>query len=126
MFDEKSWPIVFPRLSCPSFFQTGDSSRLTFLSLSNCNLSDDDVSVLFSQVGPQLRLETLNLSVNRIADAGIAIIIDKLLEMQGENHNTLIELNLANNRVHFKLINKFMNANNGRDIWQWHSLNHEK
>ena len=89
---------------------------MTFLSLSNCNLSDDDVSVLFSQVGPQLRLETLNLSVNRIADAGIAVIIDKLLEMQGENNNTLIELNLANNRVRFKLIDKLKNANKGCDI----------
>ena len=107
---------MFPRVSCPSFFQTGDSSRLTFLSLSNCNLSDDDVSVLFSQVGPQLRLETLNLSVNRIADAGIAVIIDKLLEMQGENNNTLIELNLANNRVRFMLIDKLKNANKGCDI----------
>ena len=89
---------------------------MTFLSLSNCNLSDDDVSVLFSQVGPQLRLETLNLSVNRIADAGIAVIIDKLLEMQGENNNTLIELNLANNRVRFMLIDKLKNANKGCDI----------
>ena len=80
----------------------GDSSRLTALSLSNCNLSDDDVSVLFAQVGPQVRLETLNLSVNRIADAGIAVLVDQLIEMQKEE-NTLQELNLANNRVSERL-----------------------
>ena len=66
--------------------------------MSNCNLSDDDVGVLFAQVGPQVRLEMLNLSVNRIRDPGIETIVEKLVQMQSQE-NSLAELNLANNRV---------------------------
>ena len=90
MFDVCIMPVFLPI--------SGDASRLTSLSMSNCNLSDDDVGVLFAQVGPQVRLEMLNLSVNRIGDTGIEAIVEKLVQMQTQE-NSLAELNLANNRV---------------------------